>query len=71
MGVFYEYDSLLGSREPEWIQGALNILIKMFWRIGLVANVAKLKTTMCQLGAIGPGMSEEIFYRSSTGEGET
>ena len=71
LGVFYEYDSLLGSREPEWIQGALSILIGMFWRIRLASNVAKSKITMCQLGAIGPGMSEEIFYRSSTGEGET
>ena len=61
LGVFYEYDSLLGSREPEWTQGALKILIGMFWQIRLAANVAKLKTTMCQMGAIGPGMSEEVF----------
>ena len=32
------------SRDPECLQGALNVLIEMFRRIGLAANISKSKT---------------------------
>ena len=71
LGVFYEDYCLLGSRVLEWIQGALNFLVGLFWRIVLVFNVYKLKTMMCQTGAIISGMSEESFGWRSIGEGAT
>ena len=30
LGVFYAEDGLLDSREPEWTQGALKLLIGLF-----------------------------------------
>ena len=30
LGGFYAHDGILGSQDPEWIQGALNVLIRMF-----------------------------------------
>ena len=71
LGVFYADDGLLVSRYPEWLQGALNGLIRMFCQIGLVANISKSKTMACHLGEIILGISEEVFGRRSTGKGET
>ena len=70
LGVFYTYDGLLRSRDPEWKQGALNFLIGLFRRIGLEANIAKSKTTTCQQQEIRLGMSEEVICWCSIGEGE-
>ena len=65
--VFNAYDGLLVSQEPEWLQGALNVLVRLFLRIGLPSNVAKLKAMMCQPGEIRSGISEETFGYRSTG----
>ena len=64
-------DDLLVSREPEWIQVALNVLIRLFRRIGLAANVATLKTMAYQTREIILGLSEEAFSRPSKGKGAT
>ena len=71
LGVFYFYDGVLVSQELEWIQGALNILIRMFRWIFLADNVTKSKTMTYQLEAIRSRISQEAFFRSSTGEGNT
>ena len=39
--LFYVENGLLGSRDPKWLQGYLNVLIGLFRQIGLTANVAK------------------------------
>ena len=41
MGVFYVDDRMIRSRDPEWLQGAINILIWLFRNVGLMSNVAK------------------------------
>ena len=41
LGVLYKYDGLLGSRDLEWIQGSLYVLIGWFLRIGLAENDAR------------------------------
>ena len=69
MGVFNADDGMLGSRYPEWLQGAINVLIRLFRRVLLMENIAKYKTTTCQTGEIFTGMSEEEFGWRSTGEG--
>ena len=69
LGVFYAYDGILGSRDTEWLQISLNVLIRLFWQINLAANIAKLKTMMCQTGKIRTGMSEEAFGRHNTRKG--
>ena len=45
------------------------MLIDLFRRIGLEANIAKSKTMLCQLGVIWSVMAAEAFNRRSTGEG--
>ena len=44
MGVFYADNGFIVFQDPEWIQGAVNVLIGLFYRVRLVANVAKNKT---------------------------
>ena len=39
LGVFYTHDSILGSRDLEWIHGALNVLIGLLQWIMLKENV--------------------------------
>ena len=65
-GVFYGDDGLIRSWDPEWIQGVINILIGIFPRLGLIANVAKSNTTTCHPGEICTGMSEEDSSQNIT-----
>ena len=69
MGVFYADEGMIGSRDPEWLQGTINVLIGLFRRVILMTNVARSKTMTCQLGAICTGMSEEAFSWRRIGEG--
>ena len=61
IGVFYADDVIMGSQDPEWIQGAINELIGIFHRVRLMANIEKSKTMTCHLGKIRTGISEEAF----------
>ena len=68
MGLFYSDDGTIGSRDPEWICGAINVLIELFKRVRPMANVAKSNATTFQLGEICTGMSEEAFSWRIKGE---
>ena len=65
LGVIYMYYGLIESRNREWIQGDLNILIS------LITNVAKSKMMTCKLGTIWSGMLEEVMVWQITGKGAT
>ena len=56
MGVFYAENGLIGPLYPEWLLRTLNVLIGLFLQIGLMANIAKSKTMMCQTGTIKLGV---------------
>ena len=71
LGVYYVDDGILGYSDLECMQGALNVLIGIFCRTELAANVANSKTMDCHMGSIRLGMSQEAFLRSSIGEGAT
>ena len=43
LGLLYSNYGVVGSRDPEWLQGELNVLISLFCRYGLVENVTKFK----------------------------
>ena len=43
LGLFYADDGMAESQYPEWLQGAINMLIGLFWRYGLVAKISKSK----------------------------
>ena len=65
MGMFYEYYSMIVSKYPEGLQGAINTIIRLFRKVGLMANVAKSKIITCQSGAICTGVSEKYFSLKS------
>ena len=51
LGVFYADDSMVGSRDSEWLQYSMNVLVGLFRRYGLTATIAKSRRTTCQPGA--------------------
>ena len=50
LGLFYADSSVVGSRDKEWLQGALNGFIGLFFPYGLAVNVANPKAMTCHLG---------------------
>ena len=71
MGMIYIDYGMVGSRDPEWIQEWINVLIGLFRSVRLMANVEKYNTTTCQLRKIHTGVSDEAFSWKSKGEGFT
>ena len=61
LGVFYAKNAMVGSRDSDWLQHATNVLVGLFRRYSLGANVAKSRTMTCQNGALRAGMSEEAM----------
>ena len=59
LGLFYADNSMAGSQDPELLQGALNVLISLFSRYGLVANFAKSKAMACQPDTLRSWILEE------------
>ena len=67
--IFYANGGMVESRDPDWLQGNLNVIIGIFCRYGLVMNVTKSKVMICQPGALQSGMSEEVVGWRCTGRG--
>ena len=60
LGVFYAKNGMIGARYSEWLQNALNVLVGLFHRYGIVTNVAKFWTMTCQPKSLKSGMLEEV-----------
>ena len=71
LGVFHAEDGMAGSSNSDWLQHAINVLIGLFRRYGLEANVAKSGTMPCHTGALRTGMSEEAMVLKCTGVGDS
>ena len=71
LGLFYSKYGMMVSWDPEWLQGALNVIISLFRRFGLLSNVEKSKATTCQPGALRYWMSEEAVGKMCTIRGAT
>ena len=67
LGVFYANDGMVGSRDLDWMQHLMNVLVCLFQRYGLVVNVAKLHTMTCQPDILRSGTSEEAKAMKCTG----
>ena len=65
--MLYADDGFIRSQDPDWLQGDLNVLISLFCRFRLMANIEKYRTMPFQLGAIHTEMSEKDVNRRSTG----
>ena len=70
LGVLYANDGMADSRDTEWTQHAINVLVGLFRRYGIEANVANSLTMSCQPGALRSGMPEEDKALKCTGVGE-
>ena len=57
LGVFYADESMVGSRDYEWLHHLMNVLVGLFRGYGLTSNVTKSRTMTCQTGALRSGMS--------------
>ena len=57
MGVFDADDGIIRSREPEWIQGAMNVLIIISRSVSLMAYVESSNTATYYTGEIHTCMS--------------
>ena len=71
LGLFYNDDKMVGSWDPECLQGALNVIICLFCKNRLVMNVANYKPKVLQPGALRFRMLEEAVVRWFTGRGVT
>ena len=67
MEVFYADHGMIGLRDPEWLQGAINVFIRLLIRVSMMSNAEKSNTMTCQSGAIYTGMSETDISRGIIG----
>ena len=70
VGVFYANNVMFGSRNLEWLQEDINVLVGILRRVRLMENVAQSNTMTCHQEAISMIMSEEAFILRSKGEGD-
>ena len=61
LGVFYDNDGIVSSRDSYWLHHMINDLVGLFRRYGLEANGAKSRTMTRQPSALQAGMSEEAI----------
>ena len=71
LGLFCINDDMVGLQNMECIQCDLNIIIGLFRRYGLVANVSKSNSITCHPGEIQSGMLEELVGRQCMVRGDT
>ena len=50
--IFYVDNAYLASRDAEFLQHALDILVSLFERLGLETNTSKMQTMICTPGRI-------------------
>ena len=56
LGVFYADNGMVGSRDLDWLQHAMNVLVGLFRRYGMAYNFAKSRTMTCQPRTLRAGM---------------
>ena len=68
---FFVDNRLVAARCPVWLQSSFDILIKLFERIGLLANLDKTKTVTCVPGRIQVAWTEEEYTNQQAGNTTT
>jgi hypothetical protein len=61
--IFYVNNAYLASRDAEFLQRALDIIIGLFKRVGLQRNTKKTQTMICTLGRIRTQLLFESYRR--------
>ncbi len=59
--IFYVDDVYLASRNPDFLQKALDIIVDLFARIGLKTNVQKTQMMICTPGRIRIQLPEDSY----------
>ena len=60
--VFFVDNGLVGSRNPIWLQRALDILVTLFECIGHQTNSDKTKVMMCVSGNIWVALTDKAYH---------
>jgi hypothetical protein len=60
--AFFVDNGLVGSRDPIWLQSALDILVTLFEGIGLWTNPDKTKVMTCVPGNIRVAHTEVVYH---------
>jgi hypothetical protein len=61
--IFYVDDAYLASRDPEFLQRALDVIVGLFSRVGLKTNAQKMQTIICTPGRIRIQLPEDSYAR--------
>ena len=69
--LFYANYTVVSYIDSEWLHHKMNILVGLFRRYGITANVSKSLTMTCQPGALMLEMSEEANDLKCTGLGDS
>ena len=67
LGIFCDDDVMVVSRDLDWLQHSMNVLVSLFLRYGLATNVTKSHSMACQPGAVWLGMSAKAKALKCTG----
>ncbi len=65
--AFFVDNGLVRSRDPVWLQSALNILVTLFESIGLRSNPDKTNVMTCVPGNIRVAHTEEAYHMQQYG----
>jgi hypothetical protein len=65
--IFYVDDAYLASRDPEFLQRALNVIVGLFSHVGLKTNAQKMQTMICTPGRIRIQLPEDSYARLREG----
>ncbi len=65
--IFYVDDAYLVSRDPDFLQRVLDIIVDLFACIGLETNVQKTQTMICTPGRIRIQLPEDSHARMRGG----
>ena len=67
--LFYANDGMVTSSDPAWLQGAFNILVGLFDRVGLHTNVGKTVSMVCHPCQMAGNITQAAYRRGLTWEG--
>ena len=65
--IFYVDDGYIASRDAEFLQEALNILVETFKRTGLATNTKKTQAMVCTPGKIRVQLPTDSYHRLREG----
>ena len=61
--IFYVNEAYLASRDAEFLQHTLDLLVSIFERVGLETNVSKMQTMICTPGRIRTQLPTDFYRR--------